>query len=59
MGVPAITIQQLGRWDSGIYTIYARVSRNSALRVTNALGSADTADPSLEALFPGFSQGGA
>ena len=57
LGVPPLTIQLLGRWDSAIYRAYTRVSRGQALRLSEALASAGTAaDPSLEALFPGYRQ---
>ena len=56
MGVPQLTIQLMGRWDSAIYRAYTRVSRGQALRYSAALSHAGAPDPSLEALFPDFRQ---
>ena len=55
-GVPQLTIQLMGRWDSSIYRAYTRVSRGQALRYSAALSRDDVHDPSLEALFPGYRQ---
>ena len=56
LGVPPLTIQLLGRWDSTAYRAYTRVSRGQALRLSAALSTAHAHDPSLEAAFPGYSQ---
>ena len=55
-GVPQLTIQLLGRWDSSAYRAYTRVSQGQALRLSAALATAQAHDPSLEAAFPGYRQ---
>ena len=57
LGVEPHVIQLLGRWSSEAHTAYTRVSQGQALRISAALGGIpDYADPTLEAIFPGFSQ---
>ena len=57
LGVQPHVIQLLGRWSSEAHTAYTRVSQGQALRISAALGGIpDYADPTLEAIFPGFSQ---
>ena len=55
-GVPQLTIQLMGRWDSAIYRAYTRVSRGQALRYSAALSRNSGHDPSLEAVFPDYRQ---
>ena len=59
LGVSPLTIQLLGRWDSEVYRAYTRVTRAQALRLSSAMSSAGSrpSDPSLEALFHGYTQG--
>ena len=58
MGVPQLTIQLLGRWDSEVYTAYTRATRGQALRISSLMGRAATVrnDPTLEAVFNGYTQ---
>ena len=57
-GTPQSVVKQLGRWDSDSHRAYTRVAMSHAMRWGAALGGAasEGADPSLEAIFPGFSQ---
>lgn len=56
MGASQLTIKLMGRWDSGAYRAYTRVSRAQALSLSAAFSRAASVDPSLEAAFPGFVQ---
>jgi len=40
-GVDPETIKVLGRWDSGAYKVYCRLSRQAAMRLSRAVASAD------------------
>ena len=40
-GVAPETIKMLGRWDSGAYKVYCRLSRQAAMRLSHAVASAD------------------
>ena len=53
-GVPASTIQLMGRWSSDIYCIYTRICHTQVLSASRAMGG--VYDASLEERFPGFVQ---
>ena len=53
-GVPASTIQLMGRWSSDIYCIYTRICHAQVLSASRAMGG--VYDASLEERFPGFVQ---
>lgn len=53
-GVPASTIQLMGRWSSDIYAIYTRLCHSQVLNASRAMGR--VADDSLEQRFPGYVQ---
>ena len=38
-GMSPLTIRVMGRWDSDVYRVYCRLSRQSALRVGAAIAS--------------------
>lgn len=55
-GAEEHTLRHMGRWDSDAYQAYARVSRGRALRQGALLAQDAPDDPSLEAIFRGYSQ---
>ena len=55
-GVDPLTIRLLGRWDSGAYQAYTRVSHGRAVSSMAAMGRSAPRDPTLESLFAGYSQ---
>ena len=40
-GVAPETIKMLGRWDSGAYKVYCRLSRQAAMRLSHMVASAE------------------
>ena len=40
-GVDSETIKMLGRWESGAYRVYCRLSRQAAMRLSHMVASAD------------------
>ena len=40
-GIAPETIKMLGRWDSGAYKVYCRMSRQAAMRLSHMVASAD------------------
>ena len=57
VGVPATTIQLMGRWSSDVYRVYTRVCFNQILRASRGMHAAS--GQSLEERFPGFVQSAA
>ena len=57
LGVPATTIQLMGRWSSDVYRVYTRVCFDQLLRTPRGMHTAG-GEP-LEARFPGFVQSAA
>ena len=55
IGVDPLTISTWGRWDSDTYKIYTRASRGRSLDISARMSQAPE-DPTLEALFPAFTQ---
>ena len=54
MGVPATTIQLMGRWSSDVYRVYTRVCLNQVFRASRGMHAAS--GQSMEERFPGFVQ---
>ena len=55
LGLPEHLIATLGRWSSDIGRIYMRCSAGSVLQAS-AMMSGAPADPTLEEMFPGYTQ---
>ena len=54
IGVPATTIQLMGRWASDVYRVYTRVCLNQVIAASRRMHTVDAA--SLEEAFPGYVQ---
>ena len=54
LGVPATTIQLMGRWSSDVYRVYTRVCLGQLLRASRGMHAAG--GESLEERFPGYVQ---